>query len=60
MDLCESVALSEERVLPVVASSLLVGQKRVTFMTRGRNISYWRNAFFRRYPLFREQSCVST
>jgi hypothetical protein len=39
MELCESV-MSEERVLPAVASSLLVGQKRVTFMTRGRNISY--------------------
>jgi len=40
MDLCESGMLSEERVLPVVASSLLVGQKRVTFTTRGRNISH--------------------
>lgn len=40
MDLCESIVLSEERVLPVVAPSLLVGQKRVTFMNRGRNISY--------------------
>jgi len=32
--------LSEEWVLPVVASSPLVGQKRATFMTRGKNISY--------------------
>jgi hypothetical protein len=40
MDLCESVTLSEERVLPEVVSSLLVEQKREPFITRGRNISY--------------------
>jgi hypothetical protein len=39
MDLCESV-MTEELVPHAVASGLLVGHKRVVFMTRGRNIAY--------------------